>query len=95
MLPVFAHGCAVATCQQAPAMFCFECEEWCCRDHLTQLTLLLTPQPVESLLCPSCLERHLTLPRTLRELQLAALGWWQLPSAEDAWHPPYGHTADE
>lgn len=66
--------CAVQGCTRAAAMFCFECEVWFCRAHLTQMALVVKPVHRETLVCPSCLEGHLYAPRYLRELLFESVG---------------------
>lgn len=66
--------CAVQGCARAATMFCFECDRWFCREHLTQMALVVRPVHRETLLCPSCLEEHLFASRSLRELLYESVG---------------------
>lgn len=66
-------ACGVRGCMRVSAMFCFECERWCCRDHLVQMALVVVPVRWETLICPSCLDEHLHVPRLMSDLRREAL----------------------
>lgn len=83
---MIAHDiCSLPGCTRVRVMFCFECDRWFCRQHLTQMALVVVPARWETLVCPSCLEEHLYAPRRMRNLLREAVG-------RDVWDPGLEHS---
>lgn len=64
------NTCAITTCHEPAAFYCYECDQRYCALHLTSVSLTTTTRCIYVRVCPDCLHRYRIDPDIERLLRL-------------------------
>lgn len=53
-----SHRCSVPSCDRPAIASCFECERFCCENHLSAISLTTATRSIRVQVCPACLRRY-------------------------------------